>query len=240
MNSKNIAPIATNIPELFDQIFTFPKFTYSVYEKRIIYKLAELAIMHKCNHDFTFEDSKISISETGIVNAQIEIKSLLFSEYSQDHAYIRDAVNSLSSKLLYYREGKAVLVIPYIFRPKAERNDYKIEFEVESKIWDCITILAEKYSRLELSTIAKSSSVHTMRFCDMIVSQKRKFTFSVQQLKEMFCVTDKYKNTANFVIKVIEPAKKEFDSYFPYSFDFKPIKRGRKIIAFEFTTISNC
>ena len=45
------------------------------------------------------------------------------------------------------------------------------------------------------------------------------------------------KQINDFVRKVIEPAKREVDAAAPYSFDFEPVKDGRKIIAFKFTPL---
>ena len=53
----------------------------------------------------------------------------------------------------------------------------------------------------------------------------------------MFAIKDKYKQINDFVRKVIEPAKREVDAAAPYSFDFEPVKDGRKIIAFKFTPL---
>ena len=72
------------------------------------------------------------------------------------------------------------------------------------------------------------------------LSIKRKappLSYPVAKLKEMFAIKDKYKQINDFVRKVIEPAKRELDAAAPYSFDFEPVKDGRKIIAFKFTPL---
>ena len=43
--------------------------------------------------------------------------------------------------------------------------------------------------------------------------------------------------TANFINKVIVPAKKELDSRSPYTFHYEPIKTGRKITSIHFVPI---
>ena len=53
----------------------------------------------------------------------------------------------------------------------------------------------------------------------------------------MFQIEDKYKLTADFFRYVIEPAKKELDKSAPYSFEYTPIKQGRKIVSIKFYPI---
>ena len=50
----------------------------------------------------------------------------------------------------------------------------------------------------------------------------------------MFCVADKYKRVNDFMRKVVEAAKKELDEVSPYTFEFTPLKSGRKITAIKF------
>ena len=60
------------------------------------------------------------------------------------------------------------------------------------------------------------------------VGKTEPIIYPVAKLKEMFAIKDKYKQINDFVRKVIEPAKRELDAAAPYSFDFEPVKDGRK------------
>jgi plasmid replication initiation protein len=50
----------------------------------------------------------------------------------------------------------------------------------------------------------------------------------------MFRVEKKYKLTADFIRWVVEPAKRELDAKSPYSFEYTPLKTGRKITSIKF------
>lgn len=76
-----------------------------------------------------------------------------------------------------------------------------------------------------------------MRFYELLSGQKTKLIYSIDQLKEMFLVADKYKLTADFIRKVVEPAKKELDDLAPYSFEWSANKEGRKIVSINFYPI---
>lgn len=77
-------------------------------------------------------------------------------------------------------------------------------------------------------------SVYAMRFYELLSGQTKPITYSIDNLKIMFQIQDKYKLTADFFRYVIEPAKKELDKSSPYSFEYKPVKTGRKITAIKF------
>ena len=73
-----------------------------------------------------------------------------------------------------------------------------------------------------------------MRFYELLSNQKSPLTYSVIQLKEMFCVADKYERINDFIRYVVEAAKKELDEVSPYTFEYTPVKSGRKITAIKF------
>lgn len=53
----------------------------------------------------------------------------------------------------------------------------------------------------------------------------------------MFSISDKYKETKDFIKRVVEPAKRELDKKSPYTFYYEPIKTGRKITSLHFVPI---
>ena len=77
-------------------------------------------------------------------------------------------------------------------------------------------------------------SVYAMRFYELFSKQSSPISYTIENLKEMFKVGDKYKLTADFIRRVIVPAKKELDAKSPYSFDYAAIKTGRKITSLMF------
>ena len=79
--------------------------------------------------------------------------------------------------------------------------------------------------------------VATLYDRELLSNKKTPINYSIENLKEIFGLGDKYKLTANFINKVIVPAKKELDSRSPYTFHYEPIKTGRKITSIHFVPI---
>jgi len=68
-----------------------------------------------------------------------------------------------------------------------------------------------------------------MRIYEIIVGQKTPITFLIDDLREKWCLLDKYKDTNDFLKRTIDKAKKELDKTSPISFTYKKNKRGNKI-----------
>lgn len=77
-------------------------------------------------------------------------------------------------------------------------------------------------------------STYAMRFYELFSGQRRPIIYTIETLKEMFQITDKYERINDFTKYVLERAKKELDKKAPYSFEYLPQKTGRKITDFRF------
>jgi plasmid replication initiation protein len=69
-------------------------------------------------------------------------------------------------------------------------------------------------------------SQFSMRFYELLSNQKTPLIYSIEQLKEMFCVTDKYERINDFIRYVVDAAKKELDEVSPYTFEYTPLKKS--------------
>ena len=74
-----------------------------------------------------------------------------------------------------------------------------------------------------------------MRFYELFSKQKKPITYSIEHIKEIFKIENKYNKITDFERRVLIPAKKELDEKSPYSFKYKAIKTGRKITSILFT-----
>src|SRR5690606_38641677 len=105
------------------------------------------------------------------------------------------------------------------------------------KVVQAFLDFSKGFSKYELATAMQFESVYAMRFYELLSGQKTPITYSIENLKIMFQIQDKYAKVNDFFRKVIEPAKKELDKSSPYSFEYKPVKTGRKITAIKFYPI---
>lgn len=149
---------------------------------------------------------------------------------------VRDAIFSLNEKKFIYKDEDIEEVIRIIEMPKIYKRG-QVQFVLNPKIVDCFLNFSKGYSKYELEISLSFSSVYSMRLYELISGQEKDITYKLDTLKEMFGVADKYKSNSNFIIKVIDVAKKELDAKSPYTFKYKIIKKGRAIHALKFTPI---
>ena len=77
-------------------------------------------------------------------------------------------------------------------------------------------------------------SVYSMRFYELLSGQREPLTYGIEDLKERFQISKKYRQINDFLKRVIEPAKKELDEKSPYSFTYQMNKTGRKFTSITF------
>lgn len=219
-------------------IVTSAKYDYSVYEKRILYRLIELfqglTKGQKLNAKIKLQKDLFNVSVV-----TIPVAMFLNGEDDKNYSRVKSALRSLAKKFFEYEDSGEWELISVISEPKIDKYSENVRFRINPKVVNAFLDFSKGFSKYELVTAMEFESVYSMRFYELLSGQKKPITYSVDNLKIMFKIEDKYKLTADFFRKVIEPAKKELDRSAPYSFEYKQIKTGRKITAVKFYPISN-
>lgn len=223
-------------------ILTTAKYDFNVYEKRVLYRIIELNqhLIQGKKLDNRFEIDK---SDQETIKYTMPISAFLNSkDKSEDknHSRIKLAFENLQKKIISYddKENKIWHSAGIIFNVKMdyERTD-KITFQQADFIYQAFMDFSKGFKKYELKVAMEFESVYSMRFYELFSNQKTPINYSIENLKEIFKIDDKYKLTADFIKRIIEPAKKELDRCSPYTFHYEPIKTGRKITSIHFIPI---
>ena len=215
-------------------IMTTAKYDFNVYEKRIIYRLVEMAQGEVQGVKFANNCQKIEHDLFSCVNITMPIACLLNGEEDKNYARVKEALQSLQRKIFEYEDDEIWQSISIIALPYIRKRSSVLSFQVHPRVWDCILDFSKGYRKYELKAAMSFKSQFSMRFYELLSNQKSPLTYSVIQLKEMFCVADKYERINDFIRYVVEAAKKELDEVSPYTFEYTPVKSGRKITAIKF------
>ena len=223
----------TNKDLIQSYILTTAKYDYSVYEKRILYRIIEL--MQEYTKGKTL-NARYSITKTMFDDIDVIMPSSAFLKDEKDQNYTRtkNALLSLNKKVIQYEDRESWGAFNLIERPVVHKIGDNISFRISPVIAKAFLDFSKGFSKYELETAMSFKSEYSMRLYELLSGQKKPITYSIDNLKIMFKVEDKYKLTANFINKVIIPAKKELDLKSPYSFEYKLIKLGRKINSIKF------
>lgn len=213
-------------------IITTAKYDYSVYEKRIIYRLVEM-VQH------TLEGKKLdkgfSIQKT-LYNDRIitmPINAFLAGENDENYTRVKEALRKLRNKTFEYENGGKWKLVGVIEKPNFDISGVA-QFELQPEVYDAILNFSKGYRKYELKVAMQFESVYAMRFYELMSGQKTPICYSIDQIKEMFQISDKYERVNDFKKKVLDTAKRELDRCSPYSFNYEMNKTGRKFTSITF------
>lgn len=217
-------------------ILTTAKYDYSVYEKRILYRLIEVFQQYTVGSKLNYKvEIQKDLFDVNIVT--LPMSMFLVNEIDKNHNRIKEALIRLENKIFEYEDDDSWQLIRLISEPKIEKYEQTVTFRINPKIVDVFLDFSKGFKKYELKVAMEFESVYSMRFYELFSNQKTPINYSIDSLKNMFQINDKYSRINDFFRYVIEPAKKELDKCSPYTFLYDPIKTGRKITGIRFIPI---
>lgn len=162
----------------------------------------------------------------------------LMPDGSQHYEHVYDAARAMVNRQIEYfdTEKKKWAFSPIIFDVVCA--DGTLSFFVSNLFWDVLFDFSRGFSWYDLEIAMSLPSPYAVRMYMMLCSNKRPIKYAVESLKEMFCVQDKYAQTADFIKKVIEPSKIALDKAGGNTFTYARIKTGQKVTHLEFFPVT--
>lgn len=99
-----------------------------------------------------------------------------------------------------------------------ESDSRSIRMNIRSEVWSALLNFSKGYRYYDINKAFTLSSAYSMRLYLLVAGQKQAMTFTVDHLRTMFALGDKYKNTRHLLDNVFEKARQELDEKMPYSF----------------------
>jgi len=214
-------------------ILTTAKYDFSVYEKRILYRLVELN-QHLLEGKQLNKDYRIESNIYGDKTYTIPITAFLKEGDASNHKEVKKALEALRRKELTYEDDEIWASLTIIALPKIKKYSDTVTFTVDNMINNALMNFSKGFKKFELQTAMQFDSVYAMRFYELLSNQKTPITYTIERLKEMFQISNKYKLTSDFRVCVIDIAKRELDKCSPYTFNYRMNKTGRKFTSVTF------
>lgn len=216
-------------------LVTSARYNFSVYEKRILYRLVEICQAQlegqKLNANFhinpyLYDDTKEVI---------MPISAFLKDEKDENYTIVKKALEDLNNKVIKYEDDDVWKPMRIIEMPKFFKKGY-VRFVLHKEIHDAILDFSKGFRKYELKTAFEFESIYSMRFYELLSGKKEPITYTLDDLKIMFNLEHKYKETKDFVRRVVEPAQSELKDRAPFSFEYKPNTIRKKIVSITFHT----
>lgn len=223
---------ANRIDIIQSYILTTAKYDFSVYEKRILYRVVQTIQRHlngqKLNSNFKIQEELFGTEFT------MPISAFLKDNEDKNYPRIKKAFESLQQKFIKYEDDEIWFSAGIIGGVTLEKRADTIEFFIDKRIYKPLLSFSKGFRKLQLQTAMQCDSVYAMRFYELISGQKTPLTYSIENLKEMFQISDKYERVNDFRKYVLDIAKRELDKCSPYTFDYKMNKTGRAFTSVTF------
>ena len=229
-------------------IITAARYDFSIYEKRILFRIIEC-------FQYLLENKKLdksfSVKENlyGDITITLPLSSLLMKgKGDTNYVQIKKAFDSLLNKKISFENNKVWTKFTLIVKPEIIKYKRIVTFRLHQEVYEALLDFSKGYRKYELETARCFNSVYSMRFYELISGQNNSLTYTIDGLKVLFNIENKYKLVKDFIFNVIEPAKKELDLKSPFSFTYQlkyekervNLKGGRKkIIGIIFIPIYN-
>ena len=213
-------------------IFTFTKQDFDVYEKRIIYNI----VYDKQVQDYVREQINAA-KNNGTSSMELKTRQYIMplnkiAAHKGDYERVKNALLRLQSKRFEYidKTRNRWLSISFISNPEMDLfYSGNVEFELRKEVLKIISDIKYGYRQFDFQTALRLKSAYSMRFYEMFSRQDGEENedfnkFKISDLKELFGLSEKYKNNTMFVKRVVDPSKKELDEIANFSFDYELVK----------------
>lgn len=218
-------------------IMAISRVRLSLYEQRILIKVIEFG-QDRLKGLWLKQNLKRLDHDYDNVRISVPVKYLL-SEGSQHYEQVYDAARSLCSRRFEFEddERKVWCVTSLIYNVQLKKRSGLLSFYVSRVFFDVLFDFSRGYCQCDLATVLSLPSAFAVRFYILMNGQHTKIIYGINYLKEMFGVADKYAQTADFIKKVVEPAKRALDDAGCNSFTYERVFQGQKVVQLQFSPV---
>ena len=222
----------TNKDVIQSYLMTVSKYDFSVYEKRILYRLVE-AMQCELEGKKLYPGLRIEKNLYDDRVVLMPISAFLANDDDENYTRVKKALLDLRNKSFEFDDGQVWKVIGIIEKPQFNYKRGWVRFEIQPEVYNAVLNFSKGFRKYELKTAMEFTSQYSMRFYELMSGQERPLIYTIEDLKIMFGVQNKYKRNPDFIKRIVVPAKEELDAKSPYSFEYKILKDGRTFHALK-------
>lgn len=215
-------------------IYSVARVKLGLYEQRILLKViehAQVVLKGKLIKNMLFR------MEHDLDNVKIDLPvRYIMQDGSKHYELIKDAASNLMQRRFefYDTQAKAWYSSPLIYNVAYVQGSGLLSFYVSKMLFDVALDFTKGFCKYDLETALNLSNPHAVRLYALLSNQTKPLIYPIDDLKKMFGVADKYKQTRDFILKTIVPAQKCLDNAQCNSFTFERIFKGNKVIQLKF------
>ena len=187
----------------------------------------------------SIDQSKEDMTEVNI--SVKELQTFIGSESKNIYSYLQEELTKLRKKDLFYEDDRIRLEASFFSSIIYHKKEGYFTFEFSKNIKPFLLQIKDNFTVLDIRNLLYLDSIYAIRFYEYCKEFERfkHFEFNVDELKEKFGLSNRYKNYFDFKLKVLQQARTELMQSSELYFDFEEIKQGKKVTRLRFNIIKN-
>lgn len=202
---------------------------FGIYAQRLIVRIAEQMQYRLKDADFTRLDFKYNDPK---LTWHFKVADLMQPEDQNYTAVKRELHKAIKASVFY--EDKYGWQESIIFTDIKATVAGEIEVKINDTLWGLFLEFSKGFKRYKLESAMRLKSTYALRLYQLISENQNPITYSIDWLKQMFQIQNKYKGKPrNFIDFVIKPAQAEINNICPTNFYWTPVytkTKGRPTI----------
>jgi plasmid replication initiation protein len=209
----------------------------------------------EASHTLTLNEKRLVLCAASMIDPRkplpkdgyFTIRADAFAEVfglGMNNAYmaLEDAANRLFERdIRRYSKGKIVERMRWVFHVKYKEGQGCVELGFSPTVLPHLTMLNREFTSYQLKQLGNLSSFYAVRLYELM-SQFLKLgerSCTLEQLRQMLDLGDKYQDVKDMRKRVLDPALKELNTGTDLAVTAEPRRQGRKIVGFSFTITKN-
>jgi hypothetical protein len=181
----NMAVKITNKDVIQSYLMTVSKYNFSVYEKRILYRLVE-AMQCELEGKKLYPGLRIEKNLYDDRVVLMPISAFLANDDDENYTRVKKALLDLRNKAFEFDDGQVWKVIGIIEKPQFNYKRGWVRFEIQPEIYNAVLNFSKGFRKYELKTAMEFTSQYSMRFYELMSGQERPLIYTIEDLKIMF------------------------------------------------------
>ena len=234
-------PIEENKNVIQSYMLTTARYDFSVYEKRILYRLVELAQAELQGKNFAeWIGMKVETNLFGDKDITMPVRYILANEEDNNYTKAKKAFKAMSNRTIEQTKGNVWYLDHMLERVRVNLGTGVAKFRVSPNVWNIVLDFTKGYRKYELKTTMQFKSVYSMRFYELLSGQNKPLNYSIDEIRKMFSIEKKLKKIDRLESVVFGVAQKELDENSPYSFTWEREevasrgRNGKKVVGYTF------
>ena len=182
--------------------------------------------------------SKLDTSKDSFNTLELETREFmeLLNTTVFRYTEIKELVTGLMSKQVKIETDKDDLVANWVSSIYYVKNSGVIELEFSHRLIPYLLQLKERFTRYQLKNILYLKNKHSVRIYELMKQYQTigHRTFTIEELKELLMLEDKYNQFRDFNKSVIKQSMDEINELTDINIDVEQVKRGRKVVALKY------